>query len=76
MGKFIDETNSIPVYEWVGLRSKLYSMKLVNGKTKGTMKGVKKTFVKKSVSHDQYRSCLFEETESIAKFLSNSKSES
>jgi len=55
LGKFKDETNSVPIAEWVGLRSKLYSMKLVNGKTKETLKGVKRSFVKKHISHEHRR---------------------
>lgn len=42
IGKFKDETGGLPIVEWVGLRSKVYSMKLDDGKEKKTGKGIKK----------------------------------
>ena len=42
IGNFKDETGGLPIVEWVGLRSKMYSMKLDDGKEKKTGKGIKK----------------------------------
>lgn len=42
IGKFKDETGGLLIVEWVGLRAKMYSMKLDDGKEKNTGKGIKK----------------------------------
>jgi len=57
-GKFKDETNSIPIVEWVGLAPKMYSIKLDTGKEKGTAKGIKKSFYKNHITHNDYVKCV------------------
>jgi hypothetical protein len=59
IGKFKDETDGEPIVEFCGLRSKMYSIKLNNGKEKKTGKGVKKSALKKKVCHEDYKKCLF-----------------
>ena len=57
-GKFKDETSGIPIAEWVGLAPKMYSIKLATGKEKGTAKGVKKTYYKNHITHENYVKCI------------------
>ena len=62
VGKFKDETKSIPISEFVGLRSKMYSILMT---CKGVQKqklaaaGVKKAVANKQLRHDLYRSALY-----------------
>ena len=42
IGRFIDEAAGVPIVEFVGLRSKMYSYLKDNGKNEKTAKGVKK----------------------------------
>lgn len=58
IGKMKDETESVPVKEFVGLRSKMYSM--VHGNTeKRTAKGISKAVIRSKLRHDLYKQCLF-----------------
>ena len=59
IGKFKDETAGLPITEWVGLRAKMYSMKLMDGKEKKTGKGIKKIVLKKQIKHQDFKDCLF-----------------
>ena len=59
IGKFKDETDGVPIVEFCGLRSKMYSIKLENDKEKKTGKGIKKSALKKKVNHENYLQCLF-----------------
>lgn len=59
IGKFKDETEGVPIAEFCGLRSKMYSVLLDNGKEKKTGKGIKKLAMKKYISHEDYKRCLF-----------------
>ena len=59
IGKFKDETAGLPITEWVGLRPKMYSMKLSDGKEKKTGKGIKKNVLKKNIKHQHFKECLF-----------------
>ena len=45
IGKMKDETNGYPIYEFCGLRSKMYSVSIANGKEKKVAKGVKRALV-------------------------------
>ena len=56
-----DETASKPIKEFVGLRSKMYSL-TVEGKEKKTAKGIKKCVVRKDLCHAAYRDVLLNET--------------
>ena len=55
IGKFKDEAAGIPVTEFVGLRSKMYSYTLDNKQTKRTAKGIKKNVIQNNLSHDNYK---------------------
>lgn len=59
IGMFKDEAGGRQIEEFVGLRAKLYSYKVL-GESDGhkTCKGVKKNVVKKSITHDDYKDCL------------------
>ena len=46
LGKFKDECNGTAPLEFVGLRSKMYSLLVSRRQTKMTAKGIKKSFVK------------------------------
>ena len=63
IGKFKDETGGIPIQEWIGLRAKMYSLKLDDGHEKKTGKGIKKSVLKKEITHDDYKQCLFSQEE-------------
>ena len=69
LNKFKDETNGKPPKEFVGLRSKMYSLLLSNDTQKSTIKGIKRQYAKKHLKHDDYKDCLVNQTENIAKFL-------
>ena len=58
LGKMKDETAGVAVEEFVGLRSKMYSM-VYSGKDKKTAKGISRTAMR-NVKHDNYRQCLFD----------------
>ena len=63
IGKFKDENDGASVSEFVGLRSKMYSMisSKDEGEVKGkkTAKGVKKSVLAKEIHHQDYRDSLF-----------------
>ena len=59
IGKFKDETGGLPITEFVGLRPKMYSIKLEDGKEKKTGKGIKKSVLKNEVRHRDFKDCLF-----------------
>ena len=60
---FKDEVNGKVIDEFVGLRAKLYSYKMFEGKESKKCKGVKKSVVKKSIGHEDYKSvCLREKS--------------
>ena len=58
LGFFKDETNGVPILEFIGLRAKMYSIRLGDDSTKLTAKGIDRGFVKKHIKHEQYRMCL------------------
>ena len=59
IGKFKDETSGIPIIEFVGLRSKMYSYLKDNQKVGKTAKGIKKNVIKNNIIHDDYKETLF-----------------
>ncbi|XP_078380821.1 uncharacterized protein LOC144663677 [Oculina patagonica] len=59
IGMFKDEAGGQQITEFVGLRAKLYSYKMDEGKEEKKCKGVKKAVVKKCISFDNYKDCLF-----------------
>lgn len=54
LGKFKDECGSIPPLEFVGLRSKMYSLLVGGDKTKHVAKGIKRGWVEKKLLHKYY----------------------
>ena len=52
------------IEEFVGLRTKSYSYKL-NEKDYKKAKGVKKNVVKKYITHEDYKDCLFSKKEQV-----------
>ena len=59
IGKFKDESAGIPITEFVGLRSKMYSYVKDNEQTERTAKGIKKQTIKKDIRHEDYKHVLF-----------------
>ena len=57
LGKFKDEAAGIPIVEFVGLKSKMYSVLLANDTVKSTAKGIMKSV---HLSHEQYKRALFD----------------
>ena len=58
LGMFKDEAAGKSIKEFVGLRSKLYSFKMDEGKENKRCKGIKKAVVEKSITHEDYKTCL------------------
>ena len=58
IGKFKDEAAGIPIIEFIGLRSKMYSYIKDIGKGGKTAKGIKKNVIKNNITHDNYKSTL------------------
>ena len=59
IGKFKDEAAGVPVVEFVGLRSKMYSYMKDNDKGGKTAKGIKKNIITKNIKHEDYKQVLF-----------------
>ena len=60
IGKFKDEACGIPITEFVGLRSKMYSYIKDNQKGGKTAKGIKKNIIKNNIKHEDYKNVLLE----------------
>ena len=69
LGVFKDEVAGIIIEEFVGLRAKLYSYKMFEGKESKKCKGVKKSVVNKSITHEDYKNCLFTGKEQLRKMM-------
>ncbi|PFX14367.1 hypothetical protein AWC38_SpisGene21476 [Stylophora pistillata] len=59
VGMMKDEAGGKIIEEFVGLRAKLYSYKILEGKEEKKCKGIKKTVIKKNITHEDYKKCLF-----------------
>ena len=59
IGKFKDEAAGMPIVEFVGLRSKMYSYMKDNEQGSRTAKGIKKNVIKQQLGHDKYKDVLF-----------------
>ena len=59
IGKFKDEAAGIPITEFIGLRSKMYSYRKDNQTGGKTAKGIKKNIIKKNITHENYKNVLF-----------------
>ena len=60
LGKFKDEAGGKQITEFVGLRAKLYAYKM-DGKEEKRCKGIKKSVIKKNITFDNYKKCLFDQ---------------
>ena len=58
VGKFKDETQGMPICEFIGLRSKMYSIKLDDDSEKKTAKGIVRNVIKNHLKHAQYKHIL------------------
>ncbi|GBN08567.1 hypothetical protein AVEN_264848-1 [Araneus ventricosus] len=56
IGCFKDELHSKPIFEFIGLRPKMYSIKSERGEKK-TAKGVARSVVERNIRHEDYRRC-------------------
>ena len=67
IGMFKDEVGGKCIEEFVGLRAKFYSFKMFEGEESKKCKGVKKSVIKKSITHEDYKTCLFIGKEQLRK---------
>ena len=67
IGKFKDEAAGKQITHFVGLRPKLYTFKVEEKGETRKAKGVKKNVIKKSLSFEHYKKCLFTEDELMKK---------
>ena len=58
ISKFKDEAAGMPIVEFVGLRSKMYSYVKDNGKNGKTAKDVRKYVIKNNITHENFKDCL------------------
>ena len=67
IGMFKDEAGGKQTEEFVGLRAKLYSYKMFEEERKETKKckGIKNVVIKKSITHDDYKDCMFTRREQL-----------
>ena len=61
IGKFKDEVGGKQITHFVGLRPKLYTFKVEDKGETRKAKGVNKNVIKKSLSFEDYKKCLFSE---------------
>ena len=59
IGKFKDEVAGNQITHFIGLRPKLYSYIVEDGKTEKKCKGIKKSVVSKGIKFEDYYDCLF-----------------
>ena len=67
LGMFKDEVAGKIIKEFVGLRSKLYSFIMEEGKENKKCKGVKRQVVENSITHEDYKTCLTSGKEKLVK---------
>ena len=63
IGKFKDEAAGIPICEFIGLRSKMYSYIKDNNEGGKTAKGIKKNVIKENIKHEDYKDTLLNNKE-------------
>ena len=60
---FKDEAGGKQIVEFVGLRAKLYSYKMLDGSEEKIYKGVSTNVIERNIEFDDYRECLFSRKE-------------
>uniref|UniRef100_A0A8D8SD21 DNA-directed DNA polymerase n=1 Tax=Cacopsylla melanoneura TaxID=428564 RepID=A0A8D8SD21_9HEMI len=60
LGKFKDELNGMVLTHFVGLASKLYAYKILDGKESKIAKGISTNVIRKEIKFEDYVACLFE----------------
>ena len=60
---FKNEVSGKQIVDFVGLRAKLYSCKMLGGFEEKKCEGVTKNVTKRSIQFDDYRECLFSRKE-------------
>ena len=68
LGKFKDERNGQIITEYVGLRSKMYSMVWKEGDAR-TCKGISKHVNREYLKHDKYKQALFQDQQRVDKVV-------
>ena len=68
IGMMKDEAGGKIITEFVGLRSKLYAYKTQYGGEDKKCKGVKKSVVKNCITLENYKDCLFNNKQHLARF--------
>ena len=63
LGMLKDEAGGKQIVEFVGLRAKLHSYKMLDGSEYKKCKGVTKNVMERSIQFDDYRECLFSRKE-------------
>ena len=58
IAKFKDEACGVPIVEFIGLKSKMYSYVKDNEKGGKTAKGIKKNVIKNNIKHEDYKNML------------------
>ena len=58
IGKLNDEACGVPIVEFMGLKSKMYSYVKDNEIGGKTAKGIKKNVIKNNIKHEDYRNTL------------------
>ena len=58
IGKSKDEACGVPIVEFVGLKSKMYSYIKSNEKGGKTVEGIKKNVIKNNIKHEDYKNVL------------------
>ena len=67
IGMFKDEAAGKQIAEFVGLRAKLYSYRVEEEYEEKKCKGVKKAVIKKTITFNDYRDCLFDNKPAMRK---------
>ena len=58
IGKFKDEACGVPITEFIGLESKMYSYIKSDERGGKTAKGIKKNIIKNNIKHEDYKNTL------------------
>ena len=60
IGMMKDEAGGKNIKEFIGLRAKLYSYKMHEGREEKKCKGIKKNVIRSKITHEDYKNCLFQ----------------